>query len=224
MDATQKLLAIMATVKSFEQVNDSDGLSSPSSPESPTESPNVISSVQASTIADIIGHYVNGNSIKDVVNSSQKSASQPRTAREPRIKRPMNAFMVWSQQRRQQIAATGQKFHNSDISKMLGAEWRKMEEHEKVPFVERAKQLREEHFNAHPDYVYRPRRRKRVEKSAGSVDSNSADEITKPVNVYNSSTYTNVFSQLFFKLLCDTHNKNQESQGFKITNNDQVIM
>lgn len=154
MDATQKLLAIMATVKSFEQVNDSDGLSSPSSPESPTESPNVISSVQASTIADIIGHYVNGNSIKDVVNSSQKSASQPRTAREPRIKRPMNAFMVinvqtwkirksndyikvWSQQRRQQIAATGQKFHNSDISKMLGAEWRKMEEHEKVPFVER---------------------------------------------------------------------------------------
>ncbi|VDM12420.1 unnamed protein product [Wuchereria bancrofti] len=54
-----------------------------------------------------------------------------------RIKRPMNAFMVWSQMRRAQIASTDVKMHNSQISKELGAEWREMSAEEKAPYVKR---------------------------------------------------------------------------------------
>ncbi|PIC17770.1 hypothetical protein B9Z55_023891 [Caenorhabditis nigoni] len=125
----------------------------------------------------------------------EMSAVSPR---EERIKRPMNAFMVWSQQRRQQISAAGQKFHNSDISKMLGVEWRAMADEEKVPFVERAKQLREEHFITYPDYVYRPRRRKRIVKSTGSFDGAPSDELVDfPTN--NNSL---VCSMMLQQIMC----------------------
>lgn len=46
-------------------------------------------------------------------------------------------FKVWSQMRRAQIASTDVKMHNSQISKELGAEWRKMSVEEKAPYVKR---------------------------------------------------------------------------------------
>ena len=71
----------------------------------------------------------------------------------------MNAFMIWSSRKRRELARQHPKLHNSQISKILGSEWRKLTEEEKQKFFAQAKLLSELHLIEHPDYKYRPKRR-----------------------------------------------------------------
>ncbi|VDK56889.1 unnamed protein product [Anisakis simplex] len=111
-----------------------------------------------------------------------------------KIKRPMNAFMVWSQIRRAQIANQDGKMHNSQISKELGIEWRKMNAEQKAPYIQRAKDLRDELMRQHPDYVYRPKRKPRLrQKSSSSVrplNASSSSSAASSLNIPQTLTST----------------------------------
>lgn len=102
------------------------------------------------------------------------------------IKRPMNAFMVWSRIRRKHISSDYPRLHNSEISKLLGAEWKVLSEIEKRPFIDEAKRLRSQHMLDHPGYKYKPRRRPKGEKNSGDwgkeSKKNNGDNLQMAIN------------------------------------------
>lgn len=75
------------------------------------------------------------------------------------VKRPMNAFMVWSQIERRKIIEQQPDMHNAEISKRLGKRWKQLCDEDRRPFIEEAERLRMLHMNEYPDYKYRPRKK-----------------------------------------------------------------
>ncbi|KAF2352455.1 High mobility group box domain, partial [Trinorchestia longiramus] len=75
------------------------------------------------------------------------------------VKRPMNAFMVWSQMERREIVKFAPDMHNAEISKQLGRRWKILTEEQRKPYREEAERLKQLHSREYPDYKYRPRKK-----------------------------------------------------------------
>ncbi|CAG0886687.1 unnamed protein product [Cyprideis torosa] len=137
--------------------------------------------------------YILGSYTVDPNSSTPYSdATRTKKHRPNHVKRPMNAFMVWSQLERRRIVAKTPELHNAEISKMLGRRWKELNDDQRRPFIEEAERLRLLHLKEYPDYKYRPRKKPKEETSGPSTGPVQA----KPLKVSSNSVSVSKSSRL----------------------------
>ncbi|CAL4064220.1 unnamed protein product [Meganyctiphanes norvegica] len=101
-------------------------------------------------------------------------ATQTKKHKVNHVKRPMNAFMVWSQMERREIVKYIPDMHNAEISKQLGKRWKLLTDVQRQPYIQEAERLRLLHLKEYPDYKYRPKKKTKPEKNCNTVKSSSS--------------------------------------------------
>lgn len=108
------------------------------------------------------------------------------------VKRPVNAFILWSQQERRKLTESGVLLAENEsntigtVSKRLGLKWRLMSKEEKQPYVLEAERLKQAHRIQHPDYKF----------SRGSSSTSSSSRNKRPKHSTESSLVTSSASSL----------------------------
>ncbi|RIB19178.1 high mobility group box domain-containing protein [Gigaspora rosea] len=89
------------------------------------------------------------------VKNQDITSNIPQT-KDQKPKRPMNAFIIFSSERRPELQKNDPNMQTAQVSKILGEEWQNMDSTRKDHYNERARQLKEEFKQSNPDFVRHP--------------------------------------------------------------------
>ncbi|XP_064204078.1 protein capicua homolog [Anguilla rostrata] len=112
--------------------------------------------------------------------------SSPGKREKDHIRRPMNAFMIFSKRHRALVHQRHPNQDNRTVSKILGEWWYALGQKEKQKYHDLAFQVKEAHFKAHPDWKWCNKdRKKSVPEGRGlpcgkDVRERSMSETTEP--------------------------------------------
>jgi len=121
-------------------------------------------------------------------NSSnrKKSKEDKKSNSNKHIRRPMNAFMIFSKRHRAMVHQRHPNQDNRTVSKILGEWWYALPQEEKQKYHDLAHQVKEAHFKAHPDWKWCTKERK---SSGGSQNISTS-------TVVDTSTHCLLADQL----------------------------
>ncbi|CAH1790740.1 unnamed protein product [Owenia fusiformis] len=128
--------------------------------------------------------------VKDPKLRQGKITNQPDRREDNHIKRPLNAFMLWSKEFRTVFKEKNPNLNNTQISQLLGEGWRKMSNEEKDVYYLRSSSLMRQHSLAHPGYKYQPRIKKPRVYNLGPDDILQSSSRQKNFSPYVSKYQT----------------------------------
>ncbi|XP_067280141.1 transcription factor SOX-30-like isoform X2 [Pseudorasbora parva] len=102
--------------------------------------------------------YTQGVNFNPTTSGAKSNVARSRS-KKVSIKRPMNAFILWSKIHRAAWSKANPNASHCDISVQLGLEWNKLSEEQKQPYYEEAQRIKAEHRQKYPDWVYQPKKR-----------------------------------------------------------------
>ncbi|CAG8481904.1 8638_t:CDS:10 [Ambispora gerdemannii] len=109
------------------------------------------------------------NSSLSLAASSSSPGSSMR--RDRKLKRPMNAFLIYNKEMRPKVLESNPNMTVAEISKTIGDSWRSMNENDREKYLSLARNLKEDFHNTHPEFVYT--RRSKAELAAAGHHSYS---------------------------------------------------
>ncbi|KAM4581483.1 protein capicua homolog isoform 3-T4 [Odontesthes bonariensis] len=115
--------------------------------------------------------------------------SSPGKREKDHIRRPMNAFMIFSKRHRALVHQRHPNQDNRTVSKILGEWWYALGPKEKQKYHDLAFQVKEAHFKAHPDWKWCNKDRKKSSSEgrgvpgAKDIRERSMSESTEPHSV-----------------------------------------
>lgn len=97
---------------------------------------------------------------------SAKEPQSPATkSKEPKIRRPMNAFMIFSKRHRGLVHQKHPNQDNRTVSKILGEWWYALKPEEKNQYHELASEVKEAHFKTYPEWKWCSKDRRKSSSS-----------------------------------------------------------
>ncbi|KAM9299670.1 protein capicua homolog [Gastrophryne carolinensis] len=106
---------------------------------------------------------------KDRDSSAEKDGRSPNKREKDHIRRPMNAFMIFSKRHRALVHQRHPNQDNRTVSKILGEWWYALGTKEKQKYHDLAFQVKEAHFKAHPDWKWCNKDRKKSSSDVKQV-------------------------------------------------------
>lgn len=132
------------------------------------------------------------------LHASKQEPNSPSTKKDPRIRRPMNAFMIFSKRHRAMVHQQHPNQDNRTVSKILGEWWYALKSDEKTKYHELASEVKEAHFKAHPEWKWCSKDRRKSSSSKDghgrldSIDGVDSDEKSPktPADIFTPPSLT----------------------------------
>ncbi len=96
------------------------------------------------------------------------------------VKRPINSFMLWTKTYRPILFKQNPNVNNSVISILLGQKWNALSYKEKKIYKDKAEQVKLEHKEQNPDYIFRPTKKiKNIKNNTNTIKKNTNNKKIK---------------------------------------------
>uniref|UniRef100_A0A671NK73 Protein capicua homolog n=1 Tax=Sinocyclocheilus anshuiensis TaxID=1608454 RepID=A0A671NK73_9TELE len=153
----------------------------------PDEGQQTVSHPQTASLKK--GHLVHTRRSQSLSALPKDDKTSPGKREKDHIRRPMNAFMIFSKRHRALVHQRHPNQDNRTVSKILGEWWYALGPKEKQKYHDLAFQVKEAHFKAHPDWKWCNKDRKKSSSEGRGVPGGkdirerSMSETTEPPSV-----------------------------------------